>query len=174
MQSRRRHLGRNMSKFGKRMDHGDVKAIVRELDRWALGELGSGLRWKTLEDQFGFTRQALSARLEIKVAFDAAKASLAGGLAAKQRSAVKSADELAIRVEQLKRELQVYKDREAKWLLRWQQIAYNVRARFGVQMSLIDTPTNTEDRLPNLRVVDSILKPLDTSIPPVGTIDSKI
>jgi hypothetical protein len=163
-----------MSKFGKRMDPGDVKAIVRELDRWALGELGSGLRWKTLEDQFGFTRQALNARLEIKVAFDAAKASLAGGLAAKQKNAAKNADELVLRVEQLERELQVYKDREAKWLLRWQQIAYNVRARFGTQMSLIDAPSNLKDGLPNLRAADSILKPLDTPIPPVGTMDSEI
>lgn len=163
-----------MSKFGKRMDPCDVQAIVRELDRWALGELGSGLRWKTLEDKFGFTRQALNARLEIKVAFDAAKASLAGGLAAKQKSAAKNADELVIRVEQLERELQVYKDREAKWLLRWQQIAYNVRARFGAQMSLIDTPCNPKNGLPNLRAVDNILKPLDTPIPPVGTLDSDI
>ncbi|KMM82031.1 hypothetical protein [Pseudomonas deceptionensis] len=163
-----------MSKFGKRMDPGNVKAIVKELERWALGELGSGLRWKTLEDQFGFTRQALNARLEIKVAFDAAKASLAGGLAAKQKNAARNAEELAIRVEQLERELRAYKDREAKWLLRWQQIAYNVRARFGAQMSLIDSPNNPKDRLPNLRAVDSILKPLDTPIPPLGTMDSKI
>lgn len=163
-----------MSKFGKRMDPGDVKTIVRELDRWALGELGSGLRWKTLEDQFGFTRQALNARLEIKMAFDAAKASLAGGLASKQRNAARNAEELVIRVEQLERELQAYKDREARWLLRWQQIAYNVRARFGVQMSLIDTPSNPKDGLPNLRAVGSILKPLDTPIPPVGTMDSEI
>lgn len=156
------------------MDPGDVKAIIKELDRWALGELGSGLRWKTLEDQFGFTRQALNARLEIKVAFDAAKASLAGGLAAKQKNAARDAEALVIRVEQLERELRAYKELEAKWLLRWQQIAYNVRARFGVQMSLIDTASNPKDGLPNLRAVGSILKPLDTPIPPVGTMDSEI
>lgn len=163
-----------MSKFAKRMDSGDVKAIVKELDRWALGELGSGLRWKTLEDQFGFTRQALNARLEIKVAFDAAKASLAGGLASKQKNAVRDAGELVLRVEQLERELQAYKDREAKWLLRWQQIAFNIRARFGAQMSNIDTPGGSREGLPNLRVTESILKQFDNPIPPVGTRDCDI
>ncbi|MBV1806767.1 protein kinase [Pseudomonas viridiflava] len=161
-----------MSKFARRMDSGDVKAIVKELDRWALGELGSGLRWKTLEDQFGFTRQALNARLEIKVAFDAAKASLAGGLAAKQKNAARNAEELVLRVEQLERELQAYKDREAKWLLRWQQIAYNVRARFGAQMASIDVSDAARDGLPNQRQTDAILKPLDLPIPPVGTRDA--
>ncbi|WP_116826788.1 protein kinase [Pseudomonas syringae] len=163
-----------MSKFAKRMDSGDVKAIVKELDRWALGELGSGLRWKTLEDQFGFTRQALNARLEIKVAFDAAKASLAGGLASKQKNAVRDAGELVLRVEQLEREIQAYKDREAKWLLRWQQIAFNIRARFGAQMSNIDTLGGSREGLPNLRVTESILKQFDNPIPPVGTRDSDI
>lgn len=161
-----------MSKFAKRMGAGDVKAIVKELDRWALGEFGSGLRWKTLEDQFGFTRQALNARLEIKVAFDAAKASLAGGLASKQKNAVRDAGDLVLKVEQLERELQVYKDREAKWLLRWQQIAYNIRARFGAQMSSIDTPGGGREGLPNLRATESILKQLDNPIPSVGTLDA--
>ncbi len=162
-----------MSKFGKRMGSGDVKAIVRELDRWALGELGSGLRWKTLEDQFGFTRQALNARLEIKVAFDAAKASLAGGLASKQKNAIRDAGELVIRVEQLERELQAYKEREVKWLLRWQQIAYNVRARFGVQMAYIDASGGSRYGVPNQRQTDAILKPLDLPIPSVGTLDAE-
>ncbi|OZO04550.1 protein kinase [Pseudomonas sp. IB20] len=161
-----------MSKFAKRMDSGDVKAIVNELGRWALGELGSGLRWKTLEDQFGFTRQALNARLEIKVAYGAAKASLAGGLASKQKNAVRDAEELVIRVEQLERELQTYKDREAKWLLRWQQIAYNVRARFGAQIASIDVSRGPVHGLPNQRQTDAILRPLDLPIPSVGTMDA--
>lgn len=163
-----------MSKFAKRMDAGDVKAIIKELDRWALGELGSALQWSVLEKQFGFTRQALNARLEIKVAFDAAKASLAGGLATKQKSAARSADELLLRVAQLERELQAYKDREAKWLLRWQQIAYNIRARFGAQMSSIDTPSSSTSGLPSLRASESILRQFDKPIPPVGTLDADL
>lgn len=163
-----------MSKFGRRMCPEDVRAIVKELDRWALGELGSGLRWKTLEDQFGFTRQALNARLEIKMAFNAAKASLAGGLASKKKNAVKDCEQMVIRIEQLERELEAYKHREAKWLLRWQQIAYNVRARFGVQMSLIDMPFNPKGGLPNLRATNSILKELDKPIPVVGTLDANL
>lgn len=163
-----------MSKFAKRMDAGDVKAIIKELDRWALGELGSALKWSVLEKQFGFTRQALNARLEIKVAFDAAKASLAGGLAIKQKNAVRNADELVLRVAQLEREVQAYKDREAKWLLRWQQIAYNIRARFGAQMSNIDTPGSSASGLPSLRATEGILRQLDKPIPPVGTLDSEL
>ncbi|WP_212626427.1 protein kinase [Pseudomonas sp. PP3] len=161
-----------MSKFAKRMDSADIKAIIKELDRWALGDLGSGLRWKILEDQFGFTRQALNARLEIKVAFDAAKASLAGGLAAKQKNAARDSGQLALKVEQLERELQAYKDREAKWLLRWQQIAYNIRARFGAQMSSIDMPGGSLEGLPSLRTAESILRHLDSPIPPVGSLDA--
>ncbi len=161
-----------MSKFAKRMDAGDVKAIVKELDRWALGEFGSGLRWKTLEDQFGFTRQALNARLEIKVAFNAAKASLAGGLAFKQKNAVRDAGELVLKIEQLEREVHAYKVREAKWLLRWQQIAYNIRARFGAQMASVDVSGGSRDGLPNHRQTEAILRPLDLPIPPVGTMDA--
>lgn len=161
-----------MSKFSKRMDAEDVASIVRELDRWALGELGSCLRWKVLEDQFGYSRQALNARLEIKVAFDAAKKSLAGGIAAKQKLAVKSADELTLRVQQLEAEVQVYKSREAKWWLRWQQIAYHVRARFGAQMSSVDLGSPAKGGLPNRRMTEGILKPLDKPIPAVGTLDA--
>ncbi|KTT10314.1 protein kinase [Pseudomonas sp. SC11] len=163
-----------MSKFARRMSPEDVRAIVKELDRWALGELGSGLRWKKLEDQFGFTRQALNARLEIKVAFNAAKASLAGGLASKKKNAVRDSEQMVIRIEQLEREVDAYKSRETKWLLRWQQIAYNVRARFGVQMSLIDTPLNPKEGLPNLRDTNCILRQLDRPIPPVGTLDADL
>ncbi len=160
-----------MNKFSKRMGADEVASVVRELDRWASGELGSSLRWKTLEDQFGFSRQALNAHLEIKVAFGTAKQSLAGGIAAKQKLAIKSADELALRVRQLEAEVQVYKDREAKWWLRWQQIAYHVRARFGAQMSSVDIGGAAQDGLPNKRVTESILKPLDKPIPSVGTLD---
>ncbi|EPJ2812838.1 protein kinase [Pseudomonas putida] len=160
-----------MSKFSKRMGPDEVAAIVRELDRWALGELGSGLRWRTLEDQFGYSRQALNAHLAIKVAFGAAKKSLSGGIAAKQKLAVKSADELALRVQQLEAEIQVYKEREAKWWLRWQQIAYNVRARFGVQMSSVDMGEAVQGSLPNIRQTESILKSLDKPIPAAGTLD---
>lgn len=160
-----------MNKFSKRMDAGDVASIVRELDRWALGELGSCLRWKTLEDQFGFSRQALNAHLEIKIAFGAAKQSLAGGIAARQKLAIKSADELALRVQQLEAEVQVYKEREAKWWLRWQQIAYHVRARFGAQMSSVDMGGLAHGGLPNKRLTESILKSLDKPIPAVGTLD---
>lgn len=85
---------------------------------------------------------------------------------------MRDAGDLVLKVEQLERELQVYKDREAKWLLRWQQIAYNIRARFGAQMSSIDTPGGGREGLPNLRATESILKQLDNPIPSVGTLDA--
>ena len=79
-----------------------------------------------------------------------------------------------LRVEQLERELQTYKDREVKWLLRWQQIAYNIRARFGAQMSSIDTPGGARERLPNLRATENILRQLDSPVPLSGSMDADL
>lgn len=62
------------------MSESDIKTIVRDLDRWALGELGSKLTWAMLEDRFGFSRQSLQAKAEIKAAYDNAKTALSGGL----------------------------------------------------------------------------------------------
>ena len=46
-----------MSKF-RHISNEDITSIVRELDKWAMGELGSKLTWQILVDKFGFSRQA--------------------------------------------------------------------------------------------------------------------
>ena len=61
------------------MSDSDINTIVADLDRWALGELGSKLTWAVLEERFGFSRQSLQAKSEIKAAYDNAKRALSGG-----------------------------------------------------------------------------------------------
>ena len=46
-----------MVKRFRRMSDSDINTIVADLDRWALGELGSKLTWAVLEERFGFSRQ---------------------------------------------------------------------------------------------------------------------
>lgn len=111
------------------MSESDINTIVADLDRWALGELGSKLTWAMLEERFGFSRQSLQAKSEIKAAYDNAKRSLSGGLVKSKDQATKEAKELQIEVERLKAELEAYKCKEKQWLRRWQQIAFHVRQK---------------------------------------------
>ncbi|MEH9240134.1 hypothetical protein RAF34_24015, partial [Klebsiella pneumoniae] len=69
-----------MAKRFRRMSDSDINTIVADLDRWAMGELGSKLTWAVLEERFGFSRQSLQAKSEIKAAYDNAKRALSGGL----------------------------------------------------------------------------------------------
>lgn len=62
-----------MAKRFRRMSDSDINTIVADLDRWAMGELGSKLTWAVLEERFGFSRQSLQAKSEIKAAYDNAK-----------------------------------------------------------------------------------------------------
>jgi uncharacterized protein YjbJ (UPF0337 family) len=69
-----------MTKRYTRITASDITNIVAELDRWALGHLGSKLTWAILEGNFGFSRQSLQDKSEIKAAYDNAKDALSGGL----------------------------------------------------------------------------------------------
>ena len=51
-----------MAKRFRRMSDSDINTIVADLDRWAMGELGSKLTWAVLEERFGFSRQSLQAK----------------------------------------------------------------------------------------------------------------
>ncbi|BDR46202.1 hypothetical protein IPCEC42_45130 [Escherichia coli] len=53
-----------MVKRFRRMSDSDINTIVADLDRWALGELGSKLTWAVLEERFGFSRQSLQATVK--------------------------------------------------------------------------------------------------------------
>ena len=67
-----------MAKRFRRMSDSDINTIVADLDRWAMGELGSKLTWAVLVERFGFSRQSLQAKSEIKAAYDNAKRALSG------------------------------------------------------------------------------------------------
>ncbi|HAW4284569.1 TPA: protein kinase [Escherichia coli] len=156
-----------MVKRFRRMSESDINTIVADLDRWASGELGSKLTWAVLEERFGFSRQSLQAKSEIKAAYDNAKRSLSGGLVKTKDQATKEAKELQIEVDRLKAELETYKCKEKKWLRRWQQIAFHVRKK-GMQMDSVDKILPEGVELPSLRDTAQILRPFDKEIPPSG------
>lgn len=151
------------------MSESDIKNIVRELDRWALGELGSKLTWAMLEKRFGFSRQSLQAKLEIKAAYDNAKEALSGGLLKSKEQATKEAEQLQVEVARLKAELEAYKRKEELWLRRWQQIAFHVRQK-GVQMVSVDKQSPEGADLPSNTETAKILKMFDKEIPPSGRV----
>jgi hypothetical protein len=88
----------------RRMGSSDISSILLDLDRWAAGQLGSKLTWATLEDRFGFSRQSLQAKSEIKAAYDLAKLALSGGLVKTRQQASKDNEELQREVDRLKLE----------------------------------------------------------------------
>lgn len=162
-------MGLVMTKRFRRMSNSDINLIVTELDRWALGDLGSKLTWSRLEERFGFSRQSLQAKSEIKAAYDNAKNSLSGGLVKTKEQATQVAEELQVEVARLKSELDSYKNKEQLWLRRWQQIAFHIRQK-GIQMASVDSSVpNTED-LPSNTETAKILRPFDKDIPPSGRI----
>ena len=152
-----------------RMSESDINAIVRELDRWALGNLGSKLTWAMLEQRFGFSRQSLQAKPEIKAAYDNAKKALSGELVITKEQAAKEVDKLQIEVARLKAELEAYKEKEERWLRRWQQIAFHVRQK-GIQMVSVDKKVPEGVDLPTNTETAKILKLFDKEIPPSGRI----
>ncbi len=142
----------------RRMSDSDMKTIVADLDRWSAGQLGSKLTWTVLEERFGFSRQSLQAKPEIKAAYDFAKKSLAGGLVINRQKAGKDIEYLQREVQRLELEVADYKRRELLWKERWQRIAYNIRQK-GMQIHQIDN-TRTKCIVSNIsnKEIDPILK----------------
>ena len=156
-----------MVKRFRRMSGSDINTIVADLDRWALGALGSKLTWAVLEERFGFSRQSLQAKSEIKAAYDNAKRALSGGLVKTREHATKEAQDLQVEVDRLKAELEAYKRKEEAWLRRWQQIAFHVRQK-GIQMVSVDKAPPGSVELPSHTETSEILKSFDKKIPPSG------
>lgn len=158
-----------MVKRFRRMSDSDINTIVADLDRWALGELGSKLTWAVLEERFGFSRQSLQAKSEIKAAYDNAKRALSGGLVKTKEQATKEAEELQVEVDRLKAELDACKRKEELWLRRWQQIAFHVRQK-GIQTASVDKAPPEGAALPSNTETAQILRPFDKEIPPSGRV----
>lgn len=158
-----------MVKRARRMSSMDIKSIIVDLDRWAVGQLGPKLTWAILEKRFRFSRQSLQAKSEIKAAYDYAKSQLSGGLVKTREVAVKENDEFQRENERLKLEIADYKRRENLWKQRWQRIAFHIRQR-GVQVNQIDTSTSDGAKLPTERESNKILKLFDKRISPTGRV----
>lgn len=158
-----------MSERFRRMANSDIASIVLDLDRWAAGQLGSKLTWAILEERSGFSRQSLQAKPEIKAAYDLAKLALSGGLVKSREQAVKDNDELQREIDRLKLEIKEYQRREGLWKLRWQRIAYHIRAK-GIQMHEIDKQTDSINGLPTEQEAAKIIRPFDKDIPPSGRV----
>ena len=158
-----------MSDRFRRMASSDIASVVLDLDRWASGQLGSKLTWAVLEERFGFSRQSLQAKSEIKAAYTLAKQALSGGLVKSRQQATKDNEELQREIDRLKLEIIEYQRRESLWKLRWQRIAYHIRAK-GLQMFEIDKPT--QDSLTSISEseVAKIIKPFDIDVPSSGRI----
>jgi len=151
------------------MTASDINLIVKDLNRWAMGNLGSKLTWGLLEERFSFSRQSLQAKPEIKAAYDTAKLALSGGLVKTKEQATQENQELLIEIARLKAELEAYKKKEAQWMRRWQQIAFHLRQK-GIQASIVDTATPNTSILPSYTETVQILKPFDSKIPVTGQV----
>ncbi len=150
-----------MNKSYRRITDSDIKMITGFIHDIESGKLSYGLSWKTLEENFSFTRQAMQAKPAIKSAFQLAKQSLRGD-EGKQLKA--TPEEMLKDIKRLEKEIEIYKSREEKWKLRWQRIAYHIREK-GLAVKDIDKDPNPNSRLPNVNETISILNAFDKDIP---------
>ena len=156
------------SKF-QRMTEQDEARITRELNKWAMGYLGSKLTWAILEERFKFSRQSMQAKPAVKAAYDVAKRSLSKGEITSKEVLDKTVDELNAEVAALKIQISNFEEKEKKWKKRWQQIAYHIRQK-GIQVSDVDKPVHPETVLPSHTTIEKTLKEFDKEIPFSGRI----
>jgi len=158
-----------MTKKHRRMSASDIKTIILDLDRWAMGQFGMKLTWAILEERFGFSRQSLQDKSGIKAAYDNAKQALSGGLVKSREQAVEESEELSFELKRLEIEVAEFKRKELLWQKRWQRIAFHIRQK-GMQVHDIDQPIPNGADVPSERDTSKILKPYDKEIPPSGRI----
>jgi seryl-tRNA synthetase len=151
------------------MSETDIKSIIADLDRWALGHLCSKLTWSILEERFGFSRQSLQAKSEIKAAYDNAKQALSGGLVKSKEQTAKENVQLICEIERLKKEVEEFKRKENNWKKRWQRIAFHIRQK-GMQVAAIDQGIPEGSDSPAERETSKILRPFENGIPPSGRV----
>lgn len=158
-----------MTKRFRRMSDSDIKAIIADLDRWALGQLGSKLTWAILVERFGFSRQSLQDKSKIKAAYDNAKQALSGGLVKTKEETSKENEELVCEINRLEKEIEEFKRKESLWKKRWQRIAFHIRQK-GMQVQAIDRAISEGADSPTERETSNILRPFDKDIPPSGRV----
>ncbi len=151
----------------RRLSDGDIRQLVLELQRWADGELGSKLTWALLEQQTGFSRQALQAHLSIKSAYKAAKEALRGGLVKTRSEYSEEVSQMRAELIELKSQLKHYKDKEKEWQKRWQRMAYYIRMK-GMSVLSVDRDVDNDEQLPSKKETAEILKLFDHPLPPTG------
>lgn len=155
------------NKSYRRIKDSDIKIIVSELDQWALGNLGSKPTWAMLEKRFGFSRQALEAKADIKSAYDNAKEALSGGLVKTKAETSKENEELLCEINRLNKQTENLKEQELRWKKRWQRIAFHIRQK-GLQVEDTDTEIPNEAEARSMTETDKILRPFDKKIPSSG------
>lgn len=152
---------------GKRLSSSDITMIVRELERWRDGQLGSKLTWAILESTYGYSRQALQAHVRIKLAYTAAKESLRGGLVKTREKQDEEVAELKAQVQELQSSVKDHLERERKWRERWQRIAYHLRNK-GINVSEIDSDVPSGETPPSKKESECILIKFDRPMLPTG------
>lgn len=150
-----------MSKSYRRITDSDIKTITGFIRDVETGKLSYELSWKTLEENFSFTRQAMQAKPAIKSAFQSAKQSLRGDEGNKLKA---TPEDMLKEIERLEKEIEIYKAREQNWKLRWQRIAFHIREK-GLAVKDIDKNSLPGSRLPNVNETSKILTILDKDIP---------
>lgn len=158
-----------MDKRSRKMTKQDVLSIVADLDRWAVGQFGPKLTWEMLETRFGFSRQSLQAKPEIKVSYAFAKRALSNPLTDRSAHPSKSSKDLQLEIEKLKLEIAEYQRREVQWKTRWQRIAFHIRQK-GFQINQIDTSIAENSAFILDKEVKTILGEFDKEIPTAGRI----
>ena len=151
------------------MSDSDIKGIIADLNRWTLGHLGSKLTWAILEERFGFSRQSMQAKSEIKAAYSNAKQALSGGLVKTSEETSKENKELVCEINRLEKEIEEYKRKELLWKKRWQRIAFHIRQK-GIQVQNIDREVPAGGDAPSEKETSNILRPFDKDIPPSGRV----
>ena len=86
-----------------------------------------------------------------------------------RQQAAKDNEELQREIDRFKLEIAEYQKRESLWKLRWQRIAYHIRAK-GIQMHDVDKPANGINGLPSEQETAKIIRPFDKDIPPSGRV----
>lgn len=153
---------------GKRLTEFDVTIIVRELERWRDGQLGSKLTWAILASTYGYSRQALQAHTRIKAAYNSAKSALRGGLVKSRAKYSEEFETLNARIVTLQSTVNEYERREKEWQKRWQRIAYHIRAK-GLNVTEIDSDFSTSIvSAPNQKETEKIIRPFDQPMMPTG------